>query len=152
MKKNRIFERFISLCYDYIFVLIVLALVTFSLYFIMGKHWFIIIMVDILVYFIVIPFVYFKLNGSLGKNLNEMYVKPTLGKMTFGRVLFREILFKQLFYLTGVGLIAEVIFLVIKRETMHDYYLKTKVLKKHSTLFVEDQLKKEKLYEKTNNI
>jgi len=148
MNKKYALERLKSLCYDYIFALLILAIITFVLEFvfktwqILGYSWYIIIILDIMIYFIGFPFIYFKLDGSVGKSLNDLYIESTKGNITFGRILFREIIMKQLLYLTIIGIIVEIIFFILKRETLHDYYLKTVVRKK----VIINQQKEQKTY------
>ncbi|QVK18012.1 RDD family protein [Mycoplasmatota bacterium] len=136
MKKKYVLDRFISLCYDYIFVIIVLGIITFGLDFLNKQYvhfnhsWYVIIAIDVFVYLFGFSFIYLKLDGSVGKSLNDFYIESTYGTITYGRILFREIIMKQLFYLTVIGFLIEVIFFIVKKDTIHDYYLKTKVIKK----------------------
>lgn len=136
MKKKYLLDRFVSLCYDYLFVIIVLGLSTFIIYIINKYFWnydhiiIIIILFSILLYLFGYTLLSLILNGSFGKYLNDLYIEPTQGKITFGRVLFREIILKQLLYITILGLFIDLIFFIIKKDTLHDYYLKTKVVKK----------------------
>ncbi len=136
MEKKYIMDRFVSLCYDYLFVLIVLGLSTSAIYILNKYLWnlehvkLIIIFINIILYLFAYTLLSLKLNGSFGKYLNDLYIEPTQGKITFGRVLFREIIMKQLLYITVVGLLIDIIFFIFKKDTMHDYYLKTKVIKK----------------------
>ncbi len=136
MKKKYIIDRFISLCYDYMFVIIVLGTITLGLQFLneilfhVNNIWLYIVLIDIVLYFIGFTILSLKLKGSLGKSLNDLYIESTKGRITFGRILFREIIFKQLMYLSVIGFIAELVFFIIKKDTLHDYYLKTKVKKK----------------------
>ena len=142
-----------ALCYDYIFVLLLVTLISFGLDYLNRKYFhmlhfvYLIIIVNALVYFVVFPLVSLKLNGSIGKSLNDLYVNPTNGKMTYGRILFREILMKQILYLTIIGFIYDFIFFITKKETLHDYYLKTTVYKKEKP--VKEDTKKHKLFFKS---
>ncbi len=136
MKNKNILDRLMSLAYDYIFVSLVLLVITVGLNvlnqkMIELKHiWYYMIGINVFIYFIMMPMIYKKLEGSLGKSLNDLYVVPTKGKITYGRILFREIIMKQLLYLTLIGIIVEIVFYLVKKETLHDYYLKTTVKKK----------------------
>ncbi len=153
MKKKYIIDRIMALCYDYIFVLLLVTLISFGLdylnqkYFHMQHFVYLIIVVNVLVYVIVFPLISLKLNGSIGKSLNDLYVNPTNGKMTYGRVLFREILMTQILYLTIIGFVCDIIFFITKKETLHDYYLKTTVYKKEKP--VKENTKKHKLFFKS---
>jgi len=121
-------DRIISLLYDYIFVILLLGFISLILY-LFQVPLTIIIICDGLTYFIGYPLICLKLQGSFGKSLNDFIVEPTLGKITYGRVLFREVFMKQLLYLTVIGFLFAVIFFIIKKETLHDFYLKTQVKK-----------------------
>lgn len=129
MKIKNFVDRIISVFYDYIFVVLFIGIMSLLLYMLDVKLW-LIIVCGVLFYFIVYPIICFILKGSVGKALNDLYVEATYGKMTYGRVLFREVIMKQLLYLTIIGLIIEIIFFIVKKELMHDYYLKTIVKKK----------------------
>jgi len=151
MKKNYFFDRLMSLCYDYLFVIIIMGFIAFGLYYLNDQvikiPYFIIviIIIEAVFYFIIYPLICLKLKGSLGKSLNDLYIEPTLGHITYGRILFREIFLKQILYITIIGIIVEIFFYLIKKQTLHDYYLKTKVLKKEPE---EKEKPKKRLFRK----
>ncbi len=151
MKKNYFFDRLMSLFYDYLFVIITMGVIAFGLYYLdknvmeIPYFYIVLVIIEVFFYFIIYPLICLKLKGSLGKSLNDLYIEPTLGRITYGRILFREVFLKQLFYLTIIGIIVEIIFYLSKKQTLHDYYLKTKVLKKEPE---EEEKPKRRLFRK----
>lgn len=130
MKIKSYVDRMISLCYDYIFVVLSVFIIYLVLNYWVKVDMWLIIVCSILYYLIIYPLICLLLKSSVGKALNDLYIEPTNGRITYGRILFREVIMKQLLYLTIIGLIWEIIFLIVKKETLHDYYLKTVVKKK----------------------
>ena len=129
MKIKNYVDRIISLCYDYIFVILSILIIYLVLNYWLKVDMWLIIVWSIIFYLILYPLICLLLKGSVGKALNDLYIEPTNGKITYGRILFREVIMKQLLYLTILGLIWEIIFFIVKKETLHDYYLKTVVKK-----------------------
>ncbi|HEY8364653.1 MAG TPA: hypothetical protein VIK84_03695 [Haloplasmataceae bacterium] len=144
MKRKYLVDRIISLCYDYILVIMMIGFTSFILHY-LKVHLAIIIIIDIFIYFFAYTYICYLLKGSIGKTLNDLYVEPTSGRFTFGRVLFREIIMKQILYLTIIGFICDLVFFILKKDTLHDYYLKTTVKKKETKKEVNKKAKKNKI-------
>lgn len=161
MKNSLFMNRLLAFLYDIVLQLILLLIIYIGLNFFSDtylKHTTLKNMVFIgailfvfLILFTVLPL---KLKGTFGKMMTDLEVVPTNGRMTIGRWLFRELIFKYLYpylgvtlfiiflkpkdfnYLLiylGLGLFVEFGFILIKRKTVHDYFLKTKVIKKEKS-------------------
>lgn len=158
MKKLTIFNRLSALLYDIIlqFLLAIVVLLGFNY---LNKRFFhfddiIRNVIMIIAYFVLFILLFTvlpkKLKGTLGKYFAELEVITNHGKITFGRWLFREFVFKYFYPYLGialtlsfsfikpiylaiylaVGLGIEIIFIIMKRKTIHDYFLKTAVVKR----------------------
>lgn len=148
MKHSIYLERFISLCYDFLFVAITSYLFWIGLTFI-NNQWMhieyfnvITIIVCVIIYILEYTLLPLKLKGTLGHYLNDLNMEAITGRITVGRLLFREVLLKHLLYVTIIGFIVDIVFFIIKKQTMHDYFLQTKIIKKK--ILEEEELKKRK--------
>jgi len=101
----------------------------------------------LILYLAVIPI---KLRGTIGKYMADLEVVATKGKFTFGRWLFREAVIKYgfiyigvavlllfpkikplfFFIYIGIGFLIQLLFIIVRRKSIHDYLLKTKVITK----------------------
>lgn len=138
VRKQHIMERLVSNIYDFIITIIISAILIIGFDFINRSYLhlsqirknMIIIGICLIIYLFLYTILPLRIEGTIGKYIMELSIKPTKGRITFGRILFREVFLKHLLYFTVVGLIYELVFFIIKKQTVHDYYLKTTVEKK----------------------
>lgn len=138
VKESMFINRVVAMGYDLVLLMILAVIALLGAgylnkeYFLLNDTYFytiagVIFFILYFIFFVIIPV---KLKGTVGKSFCDLEVKPTFGKMTMGRWLFRELIFKYLFYLTLIGIIIDILYMIFKHKTVHDEYLKTIVVKK----------------------
>jgi hypothetical protein len=157
MKGITFLNRLLAVVYDIIIQVLILIIVLFGIEYLNNsffklnetqKNW-VILGVGFIVLMLFFGIIPLKLKGTIGKYLVELEVVSTKGKFTFGRWIFRELILKYGYLYLGLiiliqiealelihytfylifGLIIELFFIIVKRKTIHDYYLKTFVKK-----------------------
>jgi RDD family len=157
MKGLTVLNRLLAVVYDIIIQIIIVIIVLFGVEYLNTtifkldnneRDW-IMWGIGLILFFIFFGLIPIKLKGTIGKFLVELEVISTKGKFTFGRWIFRELFLKYGYLYLGLilliqietievihfifylifGLIMELFFIIVKRKTIHDYYLKTIVKK-----------------------
>jgi hypothetical protein len=102
-----------------------------------------------IIFFAILPL---KLNGTIGKYLTETQVLTSNGRFTIGRWFIRELVLKYGYFYIGIGLtmrckninylvfyigfglLVSLLFIMVKRMTIHNFYMKTYVIKKEDPI------------------
>ena len=160
MKKLLLYRRFIALIYDIVLQITLIFIVMLGIKFLeipylqlnQFNHTLLMSGIGFLLYIIFFGILPFKLKGTIGKYFADVMVVATKGKFTIGRWIFRELVFKYLYFYIGIaftvyfiemtniflyllffisfGFLVEILFIIVKKEALHNYYLKTSVVKR----------------------
>ncbi|MDF2699809.1 MAG: hypothetical protein K0Q49_1365 [Haloplasmataceae bacterium] len=137
-KKYLVLDRLLALIYDLIFIGLSLLVIILG-YNYLNTNIFkfgttlkniILIFICFLVYLIEFTVLPLLIKSTVGKYLTELEIISTQGKITFGRLLFREMILKHILYLSVIGFIADCFYFMVKKQTIHDFLLKTSVIHK----------------------